>query len=224
MLVSNAPWRRLVWGAIAAVVVVLAGGVAVRLAGSWEMSLSEALNRLHTGGLATLGDLLYTWAGPVPAVVVTVILTGLLLLVSRSTRIASTFAVTIAVTWLSMAVVKLAVDRPRPDAALLTLPYHPIQHDASYPSGHAAFLTVLAFALVSLIRRQTARVTAAVAAALLVASAALLLTIDAVHFPTDVVASVVWVLGVAPLVRALWVRVVLPRLFRPTVRSMTVHD
>ncbi len=215
LLVSSASWRRLVTTAVLALVVVAVGGLLLRGAGAVEMPLSEAVNRLHTGFVAELGDLLYRWAGPVPAIVATGLVTAVILVVCRDLRVASTFAVTIAVTWLSMALVKLAVDRPRPDARLLSSPYKPLQHDASFPSGHAAFLTIFAVTLVALIRRTGLRIVAAVAAVLLVGGALLLLTIDGVHYPTDVTASVLWALAVGPLVRSAWVRIVLPRIPGP---------
>lgn len=212
LLQSNASWRQLMTVAVTALIVVAVGGVLLKSAGSFEMPLSEALNRFHAGALGGVGDALYRWAGPVPAIVATALATAVILLVSRDLRVASTFAVTIAVTWLSMAVVKLAVDRPRPDADLLSSPFQPLQHDASFPSGHAAFLTIFAATLVALIRRTGLRVIAAVVAVLLVGGALLLLTIDGVHYPTDVTASVLWSLGIGPLVRAVWVRIVLPRI------------
>ncbi len=212
LLESSASWRRLVTTAVLAVVAVTSGGLLLRTAGAVEMPLSQALNRLHAGFVAELGDLLYRWAGPVPAIVSTALVTAVILIVSRDLRVASTFAVTIAVTWLSMALVKLTVDRPRPDASLLSSPFQPLQHDASYPSGHAAFLTIFAVTLVALIRRRDLRIVAAAAAVLLVVGALLLLTIDGVHYPTDVTASVLWALAVGPLVRAAWVRIALPRI------------
>lgn len=217
LLESSASWRRLVTTAVLAVVAVTSGGLLLRTAGAVEMPLSQALNRLHAGFVAELGDLLYRWAGPVPAIVATALVTAVILIVSRDLRVASTFAVTIAVTWLSMALVKLTVDRPRPDASLLSSPFQPLQHDASYPSGHAAFLTIFAVTLVALIRRRDLRIVAAAAAVLLVGGALLLLTIDGVHYPTDVTASVLWALAVGPLVRAAWVRIALPRI--PGLRS-----
>lgn len=217
LLESSASWRRLIAAASVILVVVTVGGLLLRAAGDIEMPFSEALNRLHTGVVAELGDLLYRWAGPVPAIVATGLVTAVILIVSRDLRVASTFAVTIAVTWLSMALVKLTVDRPRPDASLLSSPFQPLQHDASYPSGHAAFLTIFAVTLVALIRRRDLRIVAAAAAVLLVGGALLLLTIDGVHYPTDVTASVLWALAVGPLVRAAWVRIALPRI--PGLRS-----
>ncbi len=217
LLESSASWRRLIAAASVILVVVTVGGLLLRAAGDIEMPFSEALNRLHTGVVAELGDLLYRWAGPGPAIVATGLVTAVILIVSRDLRVASTFAVTIAVTWLSMALVKLTVDRPRPDASLLSSPFQPLQHDASYPSGHAAFLTIFVATLVTLIRRRDVRIVAAAAVVPLVGGALLLLAIDGVHYPTDVTASVLWALAVGPLVRAAWVRIALPRV--PGLRS-----
>lgn len=53
--------------------------------------------------------------------------------------------------------------------------------------------------------------TATIIGAAAVAVAALALVTDGVHFPSDVIASVVWTLAVAPAVRYLWVDLVMPR-------------
>ncbi|MET4783180.1 phosphatase PAP2 family protein [Glaciihabitans sp. UYNi722] len=212
ILTSTTPISRLLIVALITVAIVVAAGFAFRALGNFEMPLSHALNALHHGALGTLGNVLYHDVGPVPAVLATIVLTGIILLVNRDLRVASTFAVTIAATWLSVVAVKVIVDRPRPDAALLPFPFHPIQVDASYPSGHATFITALVVVLVAMIASGRVRTIAIAIGALIVASAGFLLAVDGVHYTTDVLASIVWVLGVAPLVRGLWVRVALPRL------------
>jgi membrane-associated phospholipid phosphatase len=212
ILNSTTRISRLLMFAIITVVLVVTAGFVFRALGNFEMPLSHTLNALHHGILGTLGNILYHGIGPVPAVLATVAITGLILLVSRDLRVASTFAVTIAATWLSVAVVKVIVDRPRPDAALLPFPFHPIQVDASYPSGHATFIAALVVVVIAMIASRRAHAIAIAIGALIVAAAGFLLAVDGVHYSTDVLASIVWVLGVAPLVRALWVRVALPRL------------
>ena len=136
----------------------------------------------------------------------------LILVVARSIPRASTFAFTVAVTWLSVAVCKLLVHRARPDAALLPFPFHPAQIDASYPSGHEAFVTALAITSLLMARSLLTRIIAAVLGAVGVMGAGTLLAVDGVHYPTDIAASVIWVLGVAPAVYLVWTRYVLAKL------------
>ncbi len=188
----------------------MVAGFLLEALGSFEQPLSTALNGMHQGALGALGSALYRDVGPAPAIVGTVVITAVILIVRRDLRVASTFAFTVAVTWLSVAVVKLLVDRPRPDATAMPFPYTPVQHDASYPSGHATFIVVLVIALVALAPRHL-RLVATVLGAVIVSSACFLLVVDGVHWPTDVLASVCWGLGVSPFVRAFWVQVVLPR-------------
>lgn len=190
---------------------ILVLGFILKALGPFEQPVSTGLNELHQGVLGGLGTLLYRGVGPVPAVIGTVLITAVILVAWRDLRVASTFAFTVAATWLSVAAVKLIVDRPRPDAALMPFPYTPVQHDASYPSGHATFIVVLVIALVALAPRHL-RAAMTVLGAIVVAFACFLLVVDGVHSITDVLASVAWGLGVAPFVRAFWVQVALPRL------------
>lgn len=210
-ITSSAPLRRSAVVAAGTAVLVLVLGFVLKALGPFEQPLSTALNVLHQGVLGTVGTLLYRDFGPVPAIVGTVVVTAVILVVRRDLRVASTFAFTVAVTWLSVAVVKLVVDRPRPDTTVMSFPYTPVQHDASFPSGHATFIVVLVIALVALAPRHL-RPALTVLGAIVVASACFLLVVDAVHWPTDVLASVGWGLGVAPFVRAFWIRIALPRL------------
>ncbi len=201
---------RLLAVAVPVAVLVTVAGFVLKAAGSFEMPLSEALNAHHHGVIALLGDALYHGIGPAPAIVGTALLTLLILALSRDWHRASTFAVTIAASWLSVAVVKLLVHRPRPDATLLSLPYRPIQIDASYPSGHMAFAAAIVVTTILLIRPGPLRRSLIALGAVVLVGVGLLLTIDGVHYPTDVTASVVWVVAIAPLMFELWVRVALP--------------
>ena len=204
--------RKLLITAIVVAVVLIITGFVLKMFGTFEFPLSYALNSVHHGALGALGDFLYKYVGPLYAVVGTAVLTVIIALVRRDLGAASTFAVTIAATWLPTAIIKTIVNRPRPDAALQLLPYHPIQLDGSYPSGHAAFMTVLVIALITLFTAGTARKVASIVGTLMIAVAAFLLTVDGVHYPSDVLASIVWVLAVAPLVSAVWVRYFIPRI------------
>lgn len=198
--------------AVVGVIVVVAGGL-VLARSAFDLPVDVALNRLHTGAFATFGDLMYKGFGPVPAILGTAVITAIVLLARRSLRLASTLAVTVAVTWLPAAIVKIAVDRPRPQ--LSALPHPPaLQSDATYPSGHAVFVTALAITAVMLAMTPAFRVLWAVLGVVVLGLLTLALLSDGVHFPTDVFASVVWALTLAPLVRAVWDRLLGERLGR----------
>ena len=200
------------------VVVVLAGGLALRRS-AVDLPVDQWLNHGHVGAGAAIGDLVYTALGPVPAVIVTVVLTVVIVVVRRDLFVASTFAVTVAATWLSSAAVKVVMGRPRPEASLLLHPPAP-QGDASYPSGHAVFVTALAVTAVMVTGSVVLRRVWAIAGCLAVVGVALAVVSDGLHFPTDVLASVIWGASIAPAVSIAWARFIAPRvpLLRPRGR------
>ncbi len=216
--------------AVAAAVLVTVGGFVLR-AHSVDMGADVDLNRLRTGVVGALATGVYHLFSPVPAVLITVVLTGVIWAWARDLRVAAAFAGVVAATWLPSAVIKLLVHRQRPDSALLSHPYTPALTDASYPSGHAVFVTTLAIALVLVLRGTRWQSPATAIGAVVVAVVAVALVTDGVHFPSDVIASMVWALAVAPAVRYVWVDLVMPRLpllgaGRPTTELGTTraHD
>lgn len=198
--------------AAATMLVVTLVGLVLQAAGRVEMPVSAAFNAHHTGVVGALGDAFYHAFGPAPAIVGTTAVTAVILLATRDVLRASTFAFTVAATWLSVAACKLLVHRHRPVAGLLPHPFHPAQVDASYPSGHAAFVSAIAVTAALMSRTVLMRTATAVLGAGAMLTAGTLLAIDGVHYPTDVLASMVWVVGVAPLVHLVWTRVIAPRL------------
>lgn len=94
----------------------------------------------------------------------------------RSLGNALTVGATVALTWLPVGALKYIEVRPHPDdVTALPHPFHPVQHDGSFPSGQVAFAVVVVVSIL----------------------------IDAMHFPTDVAASVVWALCAGPVIWAL---------------------
>lgn len=197
--------------ALVTVVVVLAAG-GVLHASAVDLGVTAALNALHVGPIAVLTNAVYTVFSPVEAVLLTAAATAVVWVVRRDVRPAAAFAVVVAGTWLPSAVVKILVDRHRPDLAQLPHPVSPAQVDASYPSGHAVFITAVAIGVVLLLADTRAARTARVVVPIVVVVLLLSLLVDGVHFPTDVLASVGWALGVAPFVRAVWLRLIAPRI------------
>jgi undecaprenyl-diphosphatase len=197
-----------IWVAAIGIVVVAVAGLLIRDT-RFDFGVVQSLNGLHTGVIASLTDGVYKFIGPVPAIIGTAVLTALILLITRSIGVASTFAVTIAGAWLSLAVVKLLVHRVRPDASLLPNPFDPAQVDASYPSGHAAFATAVVVTIFLGVTLVSRRWIVGVLGGLAVLAVGTSLVIDGVHYPSDVLGSIVWCIAVAPLVRLLWVSLVL---------------
>lgn len=209
---SEAPFWRLILVAGLAALFIAAAGFILKKLGGVELPLAQTLNEFHHGMLGKIADGFYHYAGPVFAIAGTVVVTAIIALSTRSLKAASTFAVTIAFTWLPVGLLKSILDRPRPDIAQLAYPFHPVQIDGSFPSGHAAFITAFVIALVFLATTTKARVAIAIIGGAFVLAGVFLLTVTGVHYPSDVTASIIWALAFAPLVRAFWLRVCLPRL------------
>ena len=199
---------RIIWTAGVGVVLVIVVGLIIRTS-RFDFAVVQFFNGYHRGAIGSLTNAVYMIFEPAPAIVGTVVLTGIVLALTRNLRVASTFAVTIAVTWLSLAVVKLIVHRPRPNSSFLPFPFTPAQVDASYPSGHAAFVTALVVTIVLGLTAGRSRWTAGIVGGLLIVGVGTALVVDGVHFPSDVIASIVWGIVVAPLARTIWVSVAL---------------
>ena len=122
---------------------------------------------------------------------------------ARSLRTALLFGITVASAWLPVAAIKVLVDRPRPDAALLPHPFSPLQTDGSFPSGHTAYVVALAVTLWFLLRDTRYSWAPVLLGAIGVVVIGAAVVSDGLHFPTDVLGSIVWVLSTAPAVR--WV-------------------
>ncbi len=213
-LLAPTPDRgRVIVTAVVAVAVILSVGLLIR-SSQFDFAVVQFFNGFHTGAIGAVTNAVYELFDPVPAILGTAVLTAIILAATRNLRFASTFAVTIAATWLSLAVAKLIVQRPRPDASLLPFPFDPAQVDASYPSGHTAFITALVVTIVMATAAGPARRWATVMGGLLILGVGASLMIDGVHNPSDVLASMLWGIAVAPLARMLWVSVVLPRFNR----------
>lgn len=202
--------RSVIVAAVVAIVITVLGFV--MKAHPVDASGDVDLNRLRTGPVGTLASGVYHVFSPLPAVLLTAVVAGLIWARTKDVRTAAAFAGVVAGTWLPLAVVKVIVNRPRPDASLLAHPYTPALTDASYPSGHTAFVVSFAIALTMVIYGTRWRSAGAVTGVLIVAAVAVSLVVDGVHFPSDVVASVIWGVAVAPAARYFWVDLVMPRL------------
>ncbi|MEH0108194.1 phosphatase PAP2 family protein [Tersicoccus sp. MR15.9] len=185
--------------AVAGMLVVLVGGLLL-VHSSVDLPAAEAFASVHVGFVALVTNAVYTVVEPAGAVVIAALIAVVVWWTRRSLRDAMAFGLTVAVTWLPTGALKYVLDRPRPNPALLSHPFSPTQVDGSFPSGHAAFITALAVTLVLLTAGTRAQAVMRIVAPLVALFVVASVLIDAVHFPTDVLASVIWSLTVTPLV------------------------
>lgn len=172
--------------------------------GSVDIGLSQALNTLHVGALGAFTTAVYHVISPVPAIAITFVVAGIIWWRGRDLRPALAFGMTIAITWLPSAVAKEIVHRARPDVALLSHPF-PVQPDPGYPSGHTVYITAFVIALIWVVRETRWHRLALGLGVVAIVVVFFSVSIDAVHYPTDAAASILWALAVAPAARVVWV-------------------
>lgn len=149
------------------------------------------------------------WAfGSVVAVIILILTAIVIAARSRDVRLAVTFFGAVAFPYLSSSLVKLLVNRPRPDPALLA---HPLLHesDFSYPSGHTAFAASFLLALVLATRSARRRIVLSILGAGIVVATGASRIYLGVHYPIDVAASVVWSVSAMTFILGVWNRVAL---------------
>lgn len=163
----------------------------------------------HHDAVLTAAAWAINWAfGSVVAVII-LILTAIVIAVrSRDVRLAVTFFGAVAFPYVSSSLVKLLVNRPRPDQMLLA---HPLLHesDFSYPSGHTAFAASFMLALVLATRNARRRIVLSIVGAVIVVATGASRIYLGVHCPIDVGASVIWSVSAMTFILVVWNRVVL---------------
>lgn len=202
---------------IAAIVIVLAFGFLIAKTAPmtrFDLRGDIALTTLHTGAFGALGSAIYKAFSPAEAIGFTLVVVVVIGVVTRNLRLAATFAIVVAGTWVPSDIVKILVHRPRPDAGALSHHLATMPTDPSYPSGHMVFVTSLALAFFFLSAGTRWRPVAIVVGIVAVVTVGFCLVSDGVHYPSDVLASLVWSLGVAPLVLAVCNRLAGARIAR----------
>jgi membrane-associated phospholipid phosphatase len=192
---------------ILVIIGVIAFGFIARSSGytAAETHLVLAIANSRIAGLVDVA-LAFNWlfSPPIAAVIGVVVTLGVYL-ASRKWLTVLHFVLLVAGTWLGSEVVKLIVHRPRPVATLAdTLVPNP--DPDSYPSGHVCFAFALGFALLVIAARSRARVVIAVGAVILALITSATRVYLGVHFPTDVVASLVYSAAAFVAIEVLWRR------------------
>ena len=201
--------------AVAIVAVIIAGFAATGSA-FWtdnELAVLQAMSDAHTAPLTALAMAVNFFFGTTFAPVVVLGCAVVIGVVSKRWSLALRFAVVVGVAWGGNQLIKLIVDRPRPPRELLS---HPLLTESSYsfPSGHTAIAASLGVAFVILCWRTRARVWVIAGAAVIAVATALSRMYLGVHYPTDVVASLVYSTAAVTLLNAVWQRILGSRTLR----------
>ncbi|ROP75167.1 undecaprenyl-diphosphatase [Frigoribacterium sp. PhB107] len=210
------------WGATGVAGVVVAGLLTTWGAGGVsevDLDLVQRASRAHVPVLDEASLLVDRLLAPQLGAALVLLLVVAVWVVSRRAAAALTVLGVAVGPWAAAELVKLVVQRDRPDPGLLVDPLIIEPHSFSFPSGHTALATGLALALVLIAwgHRRTGVVVAMCGAA--VAVVGLSRVWVGVHYPSDTLASVVLGCSVVALALPPWLRL----LDRVQRRSGTGH-
>lgn len=171
-----------------------------------ELAVDQSISSRHEPFLNAAALALNTVFGPLGGALMLAGICLYLLLARRAPVNAVAFGAVAAVGWLSCQLFKAVVGRPRPDPALLANPLAPETASDSFPSGHVCLAVALAFALFYLCRGTGREKPALALGTLMVVVVALSRLYIGVHYPTDVLASVLAATAAILFFAGLWNR------------------
>lgn len=188
-------WRPIA-AAVAALTVVTTVGFLIVANPAWSAAELRLVAAVH-GGEDTFLDVIAltinTGLGPNGAPFIVLLGLAWTLLLTHSWRRTLTAALVLGIPWICAELLKGVVQRPRPDATQLTPLMIADPATYSYPSGHTAFAAALSCAVILVLATGTARTISIIVGAALVLVTAWSRVYLGVHYPTDVVASIVLV-------------------------------
>lgn len=171
-----------------------------------EFRLDQLLNRHHTVAGDVIALTINTVLSPPGIVLILLLLFAYVLFVRRAPVNAFAACSVAAVGWLSSEIFKLLVAQPRPDVHLVSHPLVSADGSGSFPSGHTTFAVAFAIALYLLARGTRFAIPTMIVGtvfAVIVAGSRLYL---GVHYPSDVIGSVLVAVAVASFYAGLWNR------------------
>jgi undecaprenyl-diphosphatase len=197
---------------VVVVILVLVVGILVTKSATYTAGETHILASIAASRVPAIvsASLALNWFfSPPIAVGVGLVSAAIVFVVTRRWLTVLHFAVLVLGTWLSSEVIKVIVHRPRPQGKVAdTLVPNP--DPDSYPSGHVCFAVGLAFAVLVLVIRTQARWIVAIVAILLSLATAISRIYLGIHYPTDVLASLVFAAAAFIAIEALWRRFVNP--------------
>ncbi|WP_417374468.1 phosphatase PAP2 family protein [Glutamicibacter protophormiae] len=184
------------------VIAVWIAGLSIAATPSWshtEVRVVAWVGSLHNPFLNGLTQTIDVVIGPFIAPLLGILLMVAGLVITGTWRGALRAGVLLAVPWGIAEVLKYAVQRPRPDLGALSTTIAPDTFTFSFPSGHAAFAAALVCAIILCLSapRTRARAVVIVIGAVFVLVIAWSRVYLGVHYPTDVIASMIVVPAVA---------------------------
>lgn len=196
--------------AVVALLAIVLIGKLLTASPSWtamELNILETLSRSHTAWLDSFALAINFLFSPPIAVIIVLVVSTVILGVTRKFSTAIEFAVLVAGSWLGSELIKAVVHRLRPDHLSLA---HSLllETSPSFPSGHTAFATSLMMGFIVLAHGRRWRswvIAAGVLVAVLVAFSRVYL---GVHYVSDVTASIVYSMVAVSLIAMLWNRFV----------------
>lgn len=180
------------WGILLAAAVVVLGIAVTDVPGISvdELGVDQNLSLHHIALLTGVAMALNLVFGPVVGVLLIAAAALFLLVVRRAPANAVAFGLVAVSGWVASEFFKILIARQRPNAALLFDPLAPESGTDSFPSGHVSFAVTLAFAVYFLARGTRWAKFAAVAGVVVAAVVAWSRLYIGVHYPSDVVGSV----------------------------------
>jgi membrane-associated phospholipid phosphatase len=174
----------------------------------WDESLVSGRTTAQTGLALTLNNLF----SPVGNVIMLLLSCLVLMFAFRKALAALAFGSLVSVGWLSSELGKLTVTRLRPPAAATHALIVEAGND-SFPSGHTAFAASAAWAIVLVLARtRTQRLITAIGGALLAVAVGFSRLYLGVHYPSDVIGSLLISTAGILLWLPLWNNLIEPRL------------
>lgn len=187
----------------AVIVLVFLAGFAVQAIPGWtdaEFRFLVAVDNVHT----PVGDaiaLSMSWLfSPLIGSCLVLVLLVVMAAGTRRLEMPARMAALVIIPWLGSDLIKVIVRRPRPDVRLLPDPLLGEPTTFSYPSGHTAFATAICLGLLIVLWRTRWRqvlVVVAIAIPILMASCRVYL---GVHYPSDVIAGLIYTTAAVGLV------------------------
>lgn len=203
------------WGILLAAAVVVLGIAVTDVPGISvdELGVDQNLSLHHIALLTGVAMALNLVFGPVVGVLLIAAAALFLLVVRRAPANAVAFGLVAVSGWVASEFFKILIARQRPNAALLFDPLAPESGTDSFPSGHVSFAVTLAFAVYFLARGTRWAKFAAGAGVVVAAVVAWSRLYIGVHYPSDVVGSVLAGTAAVILLAGCW-NWVAPRVWR----------